>query len=168
MNQRLAWPRRTLAGIRDALDPLSKLATILAVVIAAIWTYHIHEITGESDDNPQMTLSTQVLEYNQDERLLVVHVRDKNVGKIPIPLAKDSLTVTVKRIPDTLKPGHVDMGKQPALFVDKSLEETDLEPAVEQDDLREFVISPGLYYVEGTLDLPDGDFINDAAVASVP
>jgi hypothetical protein len=164
MSQHFAWLSQAWAVFLDLLDPLSKLATITAVVIAGIWTYHIHEITGESDDNPQMTLLTQVFAY---KRLLVVRIRDKNVGKVPIPLAKDALTITLKRVPGALKAGRIDINKQQVLYADKSFEETDLEPGVEMEDVREFVIPPGLYHIEATLDLPDGDFINDVTVENV-
>lgn len=166
-SQRFVWLRWVWAGFRDLLDPLSKLATIMAVVIAGIWTYHLHEITGESDDNPVITLTTQVFAYNKDGRLLVVHIRDKNVGKVLIPLEKDALKVTVKRVPDSLKPGRVDMGKQPATYVDKSMEETDLEAGAEQEDVAEFIVPPGLYHIEAVIDLPDGDFISDVTVENV-
>jgi hypothetical protein len=167
MSHQFAWLRRVWIGFVGLLDPLSKLATIMAVIIAGIWTYHLHEITGESDDNPEMGLTTQVFSYNSDERLLVVHIRTKNVGKVKIRLRKNALKITVKRVPGMLQAGRIDMDKQRALYVDNSSVETDLEPGVELEDVSEFVIAPGTYHIDATLDLPDGDFINDVTVESV-
>ena len=173
MNGQLTWLKRTIAGLRDWLDALSKLATIIAVVIAGIWTYHIHEITGESDINPELTLSAQTFDYTKDGKVLLVNIHEKNVGKIPILLAKDALNLTVKRIPDGLKLGYVDMDKLPVTYAVKSLlarydEETYLGAGTEFRDVAQLIVAPGLYHVEATLRLPDGDTVNDTTVLSVP
>lgn len=50
-----------------------------------------------------------------------MHIHEKNVGKIPITLAKDALSLTVKRIPDGLKLGYVEMDKLPTVYTVKNL-----------------------------------------------
>jgi hypothetical protein len=79
--------------LRDSLDPLSKMATIGAVVIAGIWTYHLHQITGEEEINPEIWVSAQTFSYSNDARFLLVRIRRKNVGKVPIDLDAHALSL---------------------------------------------------------------------------
>jgi hypothetical protein len=87
-------------GLVGALDPLSKLAQVIAVVVAGIWTFHIQQITGENELNPEVNLSTQPFAYGKDTRLLTVRVREKNVGKVPVTFGANALTLIVKKVPD--------------------------------------------------------------------
>jgi hypothetical protein len=164
-----AW-KRALATIASTLDPLSKLAQIAAVVIAGVWAYRAHLLSGEDDLVPEVWVSTQAVAYNQDTRLLVVHIREKNVGKVPLDLKPDSLTLTVKKIPDSLRPGLVKMNGQPALYQEKHLLEQGgpyLSPGAEQEDVAEIVVTPGMYLIEARFALPDGDFASHAAFQKV-
>jgi hypothetical protein len=166
-------PKSLLLGfLRNGLDPLSKLATIVAVVIAGIWTYHLHQITGESEINPEVSVSTEVFAYSQDARLLTVHVHEKNIGRVPVLLGSDALSLIVKRVPDGLKVGYVDMDKEPPTYEEKDIfkrytDGVELGASSEFQDVSEFVVRPGLYHIEATLALPDGDTVNDATVQRV-
>jgi hypothetical protein len=158
--------------LREGLDPLSKLATIVAVVIAGIWTYHLHQITGEGDINPEVWVSSQTFPYSEDARLLIVRIRERNVGKVEILLAEDALSLKVKQVPEGLAPGYVDMDKQPVVYEVKNLFSrykggVTLSAGTEFEDVTQFVVTPGLYHVEAYLALPDGDSVNDIAVARV-
>jgi hypothetical protein len=155
-----------------SLEPLSKLAQVVAVVIAGIWTYHLRESTGEAELNPELWVSAESVAYDHDLRLLIVRIREKNVGKVPISLSADALSLSVKRIPEGLKQGFLDMDKQPPVFNRKRLlkqyEEGDyLGVGAEFEDVAELLVTPGLYHIEGILDLPDRDYVNDVAVVRV-
>jgi len=175
MNVRFVWLKQTVATLRDWLDPLSKVATIVAVVIAGIWTYHIHTITGESEGNPELAVSTQMFDYSNDQKILLVRIRERNVGKVPILLDPNALHLTVTRVPNGLKLGYIDIHKQPATYEQRAFlarydEGDDLEPGAELRDIAEFVVpsGPGLYHIEAALTLPDGDLVNDETLQSVP
>jgi len=169
MNKVLATLQRTGRGLMGALDPLSKLAQVIAVVIAGIWTFHIQDITGASELNPEMWVSAQSLAYGKDMRLLTVHVREKNVGKVPVSFGPHALTLVVKKVPDSLPSGYVDIDRQPALFTVKNLlkDETYLGVGAEFQDVAEFVVPLGTYDVEASLLLPDGDVVGDVAIQKV-
>src|SRR5260370_40491590 len=113
--------KQTGTAIANALDPLSKLAQIIAIVMAGIWAYRMHLLTGEEDIDPEVWVSTQTVAYSKDARLLVVHIREKNGGKVPVTVEPAALTLTVKKVPDSLAPGYVKMDSQPALFEEKHL-----------------------------------------------
>jgi hypothetical protein len=113
-----------------------------------------------------------VVAYSQDARLLVVHIREKNVGKVSLLINRDALTLTVKKVPDSLAPGFVKMESQPTLFEEKHLlsrygEGLEIGPGAEQEDMAEFVVAPGMYVVEASFLLPDGDTAGQIAFQRV-
>jgi hypothetical protein len=54
--------KQTGTAIANALDPLNKLAQIIAIVMAGIWAYRMHLLTGEEDIDPEVWVSTQEIE----------------------------------------------------------------------------------------------------------
>ena len=172
MTTKVSVLKRLGSAISGALDPLSKVAQVVAVVIAGIWTFHLHEITGEGEYNPEVWVSTEVSTYNTDTRLLVVRVREKNVGKVAVELGPKALSLVVKKIPESVTKGFIDMDKQPAVFEARNLfkrydEGAYMGPGSEFEDVAQFVVPPGLYNVEATLSLADGDAVNDVAFRKV-
>jgi hypothetical protein len=163
--------KRALSWGVKALDPLSKMAQIGALIIAGIWTYHVRQITGEDEINPEIRLTTGVTAYNQTTRLLSVRVSQKNVGKVPVYADQHGLSVILKRIPDGQPVGYLDMEKQPVLYKNEMLKRYDegveLSPGAEYEDLAQFVVAPGNYYVEATLSLPNDEDVNGVAVQTV-
>jgi hypothetical protein len=159
-------------AIVNAIYPVASLAQIVAVVIAGFWAYHMHLLTGEGDLDPEVWVSTQTVPYNKDTRLLVVHIREKNVGKIPVQIKPDALTLTVRKLPDALSPGYIKTDSKPALFEEKHLlarypEGLYLSPGTEQEDIAQFVVAPGLYTVEAVFALTDGDTVSHEAFQRV-
>jgi hypothetical protein len=100
---------------------------------------------------------------------LLVRVREKNVGKVPVTYGAKALTLVVKRVPDSLAAGYVDMDRQPALFTVKNLlkDETILGAGTEFDDVAPFVVPLGTYDIEASLLLSDGDMVGDIAIQKV-
>jgi hypothetical protein len=171
--QRL-WQLLKHAGssLGKSLDPLSKAAQIVAVVIAGYWTYHIYLITGAEDFAPEVWVSTQAVPYSKDARLLNVHIREKNVGKVPVTIGRDDLTLRVKKVPDSLPSGFVNMDGQPALFEERHLlrrydDGLYISPGTEAEDVAQFVVVPGMYTVEANFLLSDGDNVSDIAFQRV-
>jgi hypothetical protein len=156
-------------GLAGALDPLSKVAQIGAVVIAAIWTFHMQAITGENEQNPEVWVAAQAIAYGKDTRLLLVRVREKNVGKVPVTFGANALTLVIKRVPDSLPSGYVDMDRHPALFTLKNLlkDETYLGAGAEFQDAAQFVVPVGTYDIEASLLLSDGDTVGDMVIQKV-
>jgi hypothetical protein len=164
------WKQMRAATI-DAIDPLSKVAQIAAVVIAGIWAYRTHVLSGEEDLVPEVWVSAQVAAYSQVARLLVVHIRERNVGKVPLELKPDAMILTVKRVPDSHAPGYINMDKQPVLFEEKRLlggeDGPYISPGAEQEDVVAFVVAPGTYGIEAKFSLSDGDTASHNAFQKV-
>lgn len=164
--------RAMLHAITSALDPLSKVAQILAVAIAGYWTWHLHDITGEADINPQVGVSAEAFENNKETRLLAVHVTEKNVGKVPIHLDGNALTVQIKKIPENVAAGYIDVDKQPVQFEKKDFlkryeEETEIDAGTEFEEVEYFAVPPGLYRIEATVLLGENDSVNGFATVDV-
>jgi hypothetical protein len=165
--------RRAGTNVVASFEPLSKLAQIVAIVIAGFWSYHIYQTTEEGDVNPEVSVSAEAFPYSKDARFMVVRIREKNVGKVPIYLDSKSLSVTIKLVPDALKSGYVDLDRQKPTFETKDLfarygeDGVELSAGVELEDVAEFVVAPGLYHIEANLDIPDDDSVNAFAVLRV-
>jgi hypothetical protein len=156
-----------------SLEPLSKLAQIVAVVIAGLWSYYIYQTTEEGEPNPQVSVSAEAFPYSKDARFVVVRIHQKNIGKIPIYLHSDSLSVRVKRVPEALKSGYEDMDKQEstyetsAVWARSGAGGIELSAGVELDDMAQFVVEPGLYHIEAYMKIPDYDYVTAFTVIRV-
>jgi len=154
------------------LDVAFKAASVAAVVVAGTWAWHLHVMTGEAELNPELAVSAEVLPYGKETRLIVLHVHERNVGKVPVELGPDALTITAKRVPEGAALGFIDLDSQPVVFEKKDLfkkynEGIWLSPGADFQDAVPFVVAPGTYYVEGDLALSDGDFVNDILIQRV-
>jgi len=165
--------KRIWEAFKRSLEPASKIAQIAAVVIAGYWTYHIHQITGEIQLNPELSVSAQTFPYSKDARLLMVRIRAKNVGKVRIYLVgDDALSVTLTKIPDALVIGYVDIDKQSPVLQKNDLFKrygggSWVSPGAESEYVVEFIVAPSLYHIQASLVLPDGTFVDNAAVERV-
>ena len=116
-------------------------------------------MTAETVENINVTVEATSLPYSNTQRFLVVHVRPKNVGKVPVIFKKpDDLRATVKRIPDALGTGSVDIDALPVTVEKKDMlsrpgygDEYELDPGVDFDEVAAFVVTPGTYHVEASL-----------------
>lgn len=165
--------RRNVRAFQTALDALAKGAQVVAVAIAGLWAYYTYMSTGSAEKMAEVTVSTEVIPYDSDRRLLVAHVRERNVGKVPITFPKDAMHVSLSEIPIHLSPAespikldHLPVSQE-AEGVFRRYGSVEIDPAVEFEDLVAFVVSPGIYHVEADLDTPDGDFVNGEAIARV-
>ncbi|BCK86602.1 hypothetical protein MIZ01_0366 [Sideroxyarcus emersonii] len=149
---------------KDWSDLLLKWVTIIAIPIGGWWTYHNFSITDTAEWNPVINVSANALPYDSHSSLLVVHVKPKNIGKVPIVLkGKNSggdIAITLRTLPANLKQGRIDEDKLPKLNELKSVVsefsgEYVLEPGVEYDDVWSFIVPKGkTYFVHVELDWP--------------
>lgn len=171
-------PVETKTGIASILlswlEPLSKLAQVVAVVIAGWWAWHLHETTSEAEEHVEVRVSTEVVNYHKTDQLLVVHIREKNVGKVPVHLKPDALLLTVKKIPESFAIGYIDTDTVvPVLFEVRDIfkrygKEVWLDAGVEFQDVATFVVKPGLYHTEAKIILGEKeDWVNGIAVTRV-
>jgi hypothetical protein len=166
----MRWLKRRRANIAEWVQIGAGLAQIFAVVIAGYWTFHLHEITGEAELNPNLTIDATELPYNDSQRLLVVHVRPKNVGKVPFDPDDANMWVRVKRIPSGLNAGAFSVDRLPVTYEQKQMLTRyhggyEIDPGIEFDEVATFVVPPGTYHVEGELTWSDEDVGDQTLIA---
>ena len=163
---------------KEWIDLLAKLSAVIAVVIGSLWTLHLRQITVEDEINPEVWVKTEYIPYEGNKKLLVVHVTEKNVGKVPVYLSKDALTLTLKKLPANHAVGYVDTEKLEPLFppvrniYEKYGREVEIDAGTVFEDVATFVVDDGIYQVEAELSLGkdsnnEGNTVNGVAVIKV-
>jgi len=90
----------------EVVDLGLKMLSCLAIIGGGMWAYYQFDIAGSTSWQNNLALETQVLPYNGDLRLLVVHVKSKNPRNIEFDLIKkdgDSFVLRVQRVADDAK-----------------------------------------------------------------
>ncbi|MEX3955216.1 hypothetical protein [Trinickia sp. EG282A] len=62
----------------EKADFILRVLTFAALIAGGGWAIYQYELAGATDWTNNITLDTKVLQYRDDLRLLVVHVRSKN------------------------------------------------------------------------------------------
>lgn len=154
-----------LQKAKDWGDVLLKCMTIIAIPVGGWWAYYNFSITDTAELNPVISVSADVLPYDAQNALLVVHLKPKNVGKVPVELAGGKIggdiSLTIRVLTSGIKAGRVEEGKLPKqAALDSLVAENSgdyiIEPSVEYDDVRAFVVPKGkTYFVNAELTLPN-------------
>lgn len=159
-----------LQKVKEWVDLVLKALSIFAIIATGCWAIYQFKITETDASNIQFVVTTEVLKYSDDSRMLLIHLRPKNIGKIRVePL---HITVTVKDIPVGLKPGSaVDLEKLKERFkadvLDRFKDGYELEPGVEYDEIVTLVVPKGMYSVSGEMDLGDNYEVDHTTIAMV-
>jgi hypothetical protein len=150
--------------------------SVVAIPVAGYWAYHNFTVEDTHAVNPNIAVSAEVLPYDADKSLLVVHVKPRNPGKVPIKLKEGDIDVLVETIPPGLCKGHVDDELGVRMFSDGadiigSGDSYTMEPGVEYDEVQLFVVPKGQTYLVnaamfGFTEDPAAD-VNDSAVVKV-
>ncbi len=140
--------------------------SLIAIPVAGWWAYHNFSVEDTHEANPNISVSADVLPYDDDRRLLVVHVRPKNVGKVPIELdggTKGDIDVEIKALPPKLPDGRFDSDKLPIKFSAKNIVSKYaggyvMEPGIDYDEIEVFVVPrKTTYIVRAEMDHYDED-----------
>ena len=159
--------------MRDWSDLLLKVISIIAIALGGGWAYYQFDITETTASNVQVSVTSEYRKYSDSLRLLIVHAKAKNIGKILVQPGKDGFVVTVQRIPPNLNPGPLELEKLPVTYppvniVKRFPDGYELEPGVEYDEVAVFVVPSGeMYAVKATLDLGDTYEVDNTAVTNV-
>jgi hypothetical protein len=138
----------SLQATKDGLDVIFKIASIVAVLAGGWWTWHIYSLSDAGYSAVEVAVTAESVHYGKDTRLLIIHVKPRNVGKVPINAGKDGLVLTVRKIANDLPSGHV-KDDMPPLFHGDIVKEYDgyeLEPGVGYDEVHSFVVEKGYAY----------------------
>ena len=160
-----------LQQARDWSDFVLKVCSIVAILAAGAWAFFQFRVTGTTESNIQLTVSTEVLPYGEGTRLLVVHAKPKNLGKVPVEIKKTSFPLVVRAVPSTEKAGPIFLSKLPESFKIDILQRFPegylLEPGVEYDEIFPVVVPLGLYSAEATLNLDAQYEVDHTVLVSV-
>lgn len=140
-------------------------ASLVAIPVGGWWVYSNFSAEDTHEPNPNITVSAEVLPYDDTRRLLLVHVKPRNPGKVPVTLyggKKGDIDVLVKTFPAGLAGGRVDQDKLPTAFkaqniVSKYQGGYVMEPGIDYDEIEAFIVPKGTYLVYVEMDHFDGD-----------
>jgi hypothetical protein len=124
-----------LQRLRDCLDAVLKLVSIVAIVVGGTWAYYQFSVTRTTASNVQLAVSAESQRFSDDLRLLLIHARPRNIGKVIVTPSKAGFLLTVSTLPTNAKPGVLELDKLPLLYQVDLLKRFpdgyDLEPGVE-------------------------------------
>jgi hypothetical protein len=161
-----------LPKIRDWVDLILKCLSIVAIVVAGWWALYQFRLTETAAYNVQIAVSAESQAYGNDLRLLLIHVRPKNIGKVLVTPGKLGLVVTVRSIPERLKSGVVDLEELPVFYtgdlMNRFPDGYDLEPGVEYDEVLALIVPKGkMFSIKAILDLGDDTEVDHTTVTRV-
>jgi hypothetical protein len=150
-------------------DLVFKILSCAAIIVAGFWAYYQFKILRTSQSNIEVTVTTEVLTFSAELRMLAIHARAKNIGKVAVKPSKGGFIVTVRHIPPELQPGPVDLKSMKQVLNVKVLNDADLlEPGVEYDEVRALIVSGGtMYAVRAEMDLGDDEEVDATAIVRV-
>lgn len=162
-----------LQRTRDWADLLLKALSIFAILVGAGWGLYQFQITETTASNIQLTVSSESQPYSADSRLLLIHIRPKNIGKVLVTAGKEGLLVTVRSIPRGEKNGMLDLEKLPEFYkidlMKRFQDGYDLEPGVEYDEVVALIAPKGsMYAIKATLDLGGNTEVDHTAITYIP
>ena len=143
-----------------------------AAVVGALWAYVRWEGGRSPDWMVNVSISTEVLPYGDDTRLLVVHVHLRNPSDVSIDLHKpeDSFQVSISTVPDKLEPGDLlGMGGDDVFATDDLLPDEGYRfiPRAEFDDVTAVVVPADASYVVEAQIARGSDFVSATTVVFV-
>ncbi len=163
-------PKTRLERALLITDLALKCVTIIAIVVGGIWAAGTFLLFRSEVENVNLTLSTQQIPYGE-LKLLVIHVRPKNLGKVlssPV-----TYRVQVEEISGGLPQGSVieRSSLKPIESVDMLRNHPDgyeMEPGVEYDDVEIVPLRKGItVLVTAEFGFEDGSAIDVHEVALI-
>ena len=154
---------------RDWVDFILKLLAIAAIITIGAWSFYQYWLDVTNVSNIQLVVTTEVLKYSDENRLLLIHLRPKNTGKVLV--SPRHITVSVRDLPIDLKPGVVDIEKLKERYktdvLDRYEDGYDMEPNVDYDEVLTMIVPKGMYSVRGEMEFDDNSVLDHTVVARV-
>ncbi|PRC94902.1 hypothetical protein [Solimicrobium silvestre] len=163
-------------------DIVLKILSCIAIVATGIWAYYQYYIKGANDWMVNLTITTEVLPYQEKLRLLVVHIKSKNPtsAKLDFEKEKGTFDLIVRKLPDKLKEGSTldEITGEKIAEIDLLTEDLEILPSAEFDNMKTIVVPVGstlsltsaMEYENGTLTKegkPDHDFVSASTVIHI-
>lgn len=159
-----------LQKAKDWADLVLKVMSIAAIIAAGAWAIYRFNLTDTADSNIELAITTETLPYSADNRLLLIHVRPKNIGKVMV--SPQHLTVAVRDLPGDLRLGAVELEKLKDRYktdiLDRYKDGYDLEPGVIYDEVVAMIVPKGtMYSVYSEIDFDQENEVDQTTVARV-
>jgi len=151
----------------EIADLVLKCVTIVAIVVGGVWFV----IQRADVENLSLGVTAESVEYRGDLRLLVIHVKPKNIGKVLVEPA--TFRLVVRKIPLGLPEGKiVELAPiEPMTSFDLLRHDRDgyeMEPNVEYDDVEVVVVPKNIVvHVEAELGFQDGSVVLARTVRAI-
>lgn len=84
-----------LENIQKVAEILNNVITPIAIIIGGLWAYRKFNIRNEGQWNANLSVSTETIYQNEDEKLVSVNISIDNIGNKKITPTKNGLTVTL-------------------------------------------------------------------------
>ena len=162
--------------IKEWLDISLKAFSIAAIIAGGVWAYYNFDISDTAEPNIQVNLSAETLPYDSNNRILVVHTKIKNLGKVPVDPDEGGITLQLKKVPPSMQVGPVELKNINPIYsinIGKKYDDDyELEPGVEFDEQESFVLpKDDTYYANAEIDFGEykGDklFVNGEVYISI-
>ena len=159
-----------LQKARDWLDLVLKSLLLLALILFGVWAGYRVWTARSAGPRVQLLVSTEYQPFSDDARLLLIHVRPKNIGKASVQAGKDGLALSVRSIAPNAGPGVLDLEKMrevhKANLSDRFPDDYPLMPGVEYDEVLALVVPKGVTYaIKATLDLGEDAEVSHTVAA---
>jgi len=169
----------TIQLLQQAADVTLKIFSCAAIIATGIWAYYQFDLKGADDWVVNITIATEILPYEENLRLLVVHIKTKNPTSATLNVEKDkgSFDLIVHKLPRGLKVGTAldEMAGDEIAKVHLLEDDMEMLPNAEFDTTETIVVPAGatlsvtatLENMNGTLTKegkPDHDFVSASTV----
>ncbi|WP_061534213.1 hypothetical protein [Collimonas arenae] len=156
-----------VARITPLVELLLKLASIAAIGTAGYWAWYQFDLGGNNGWMVNLSMTTEVLPYKDDLRLLVVHVKSKNPRNSTIEFIQnehDSYDLTVRKLPEVKAGKEMDIDKGELIakidFMPTDALSYMFLPNAEFDDMATVVLPVGsVVSLSAVLAKKDSDFV---------
>lgn len=96
----------------EIIDPINKIVATLAILIAGIWAYRTYGVERAGASNIVISVTSTLLDYTDNKKVLVVRVDFKNVGKVivrpaEIDAQQGGCILTLTRLPNEAPDGAI-------------------------------------------------------------
>jgi hypothetical protein len=170
--ERIDRARTNRKVIAYYVDILSKVATIVAIVVGGIWAYRNFNLERTDIANPQVVVDPRVLTYTNEKVLLVVNITLKNVGRRIVRVSKEGCLVSVELVPaDQPLYKRLKFGEGRAVVKDVNILDEyyvgqpwnyEIEPGNEYHEIYSAVMPKGQFaHVRVSLPLPKDDALTE-------
>lgn len=114
-----------LSRLGEIGDPLSKWATIAAIIGGGVWAIYQYSAAGARDWAINMSITTEVIPYHDNLALLVVHVHPQNprTNYVDLDPKRDKYVLTIRQVPEDRHEGDVLDSEDPVKsgMIDKTI-----------------------------------------------